>query len=76
MHSDQKAARIFGGLFILTFVTSIAGLLGRPGRRGSPKRLRQAKPSVNVGHIMRRSGVRNGGPCDGGKGSTTADVPS
>jgi hypothetical protein len=27
MHSDQKAARIFGGLFILTFVTSIAGLL-------------------------------------------------
>ncbi len=27
MSSDQKAARIFGGLFILTFVTSIAGLL-------------------------------------------------
>jgi hypothetical protein len=27
MHPDQKAARIFGGLFILTFVTSIAGLL-------------------------------------------------
>ncbi len=27
MYSGQKAARIFGGLFILTFVTSIAGLL-------------------------------------------------
>lgn len=27
MAPDQKAARIFGGLFILTFVTSIAGLL-------------------------------------------------
>lgn len=27
MSSDQRAARIFGGLFILTFVTSIAGLL-------------------------------------------------
>lgn len=27
MDSDQKAARIFGGLFLLTFVTSIAGLL-------------------------------------------------
>jgi hypothetical protein len=27
VHSDQKAARIFGGLFILTFVTSIIGLL-------------------------------------------------
>jgi len=27
MYSDQRAARIFGGLFILTFVTSIAGLL-------------------------------------------------
>ena len=27
MHSDQKAARIFGGLFLLTFVTSIAGVL-------------------------------------------------
>lgn len=27
MSSDQKAARIFGGLFILTFVTSIAGVL-------------------------------------------------
>ncbi len=26
MTSDQKAARIFGGLFLLTFVTSIAGL--------------------------------------------------
>src|SRR3954464_7563535 len=25
--SDQRAARIFGGLFLLTFVTSIAGLL-------------------------------------------------
>jgi hypothetical protein len=27
MSSDQKAARIFGGLFLLTFVTSIAGAL-------------------------------------------------
>ncbi len=27
MSSDRRAARIFGGLFILTFVTSIAGLL-------------------------------------------------
>jgi hypothetical protein len=27
MAPDQKAARIFGGLFVLTFVTSIAGLL-------------------------------------------------
>jgi Domain of unknown function (DUF4386) len=27
MYSDQKAARIFGGLFILTFITSIAGVL-------------------------------------------------
>ena len=27
MDSDQRAARIFGALFILTFVTSIAGLL-------------------------------------------------
>src|SRR5689334_23001733 len=27
MYSDQKAARIFGGLFLLTFVTSIAGAL-------------------------------------------------
>ena len=27
MHPDQKAARLFGGLFILTFVTSIAGVL-------------------------------------------------
>jgi hypothetical protein len=27
MQSDQRAARIFGGLFILTFITSIAGLL-------------------------------------------------
>jgi hypothetical protein len=27
MSSDQRAARIFGGLFILTFVTSIAGVL-------------------------------------------------
>ena len=27
MDSDQRAARIFGGLFILTFVTSIAGVL-------------------------------------------------
>ena len=27
MSSDQRAARVFGGLFILTFVTSIAGLL-------------------------------------------------
>ncbi len=27
MDSDEQAARIFGGLFILTFVTSIAGLL-------------------------------------------------
>lgn len=27
MDADQKAARIFGGLFILTFVTLIAGLL-------------------------------------------------
>jgi hypothetical protein len=26
MYSDQRAARIFGGLFILTFVTSIAGV--------------------------------------------------
>ncbi len=27
MSSDRKAARIFGGLFLLTFVTSIAGAL-------------------------------------------------
>jgi hypothetical protein len=27
MESDQRAARIFGALFILTFITSIAGLL-------------------------------------------------
>jgi hypothetical protein len=27
MSSDQKAARIFGGLFLLTFVTSITGVL-------------------------------------------------
>ena len=27
MYTDQKAARIFGGLFLLTFVTSIAGVL-------------------------------------------------
>ena len=27
MHPDQKAARIFGALFLLTFVTSIAGVL-------------------------------------------------
>ena len=27
MYADQRAARIFGGLFILTFVTSIAGVL-------------------------------------------------
>jgi hypothetical protein len=27
MYTDQKAARIFGGLFLLTFVTSIAGAL-------------------------------------------------
>ena len=27
MSRDQTAARVFGGLFILTFVTSIAGLL-------------------------------------------------
>jgi hypothetical protein len=27
MYPDQKAARIFGGLFLLTFVTSIAGVL-------------------------------------------------
>jgi hypothetical protein len=27
MPSDQKAARVFGGLFLLTFVTSIAGVL-------------------------------------------------
>src|SRR3954453_4722852 len=27
MSSDQKAARIFGALFLLTFVTSIAGVL-------------------------------------------------
>src|SRR5215210_737764 len=27
MDSDQRAARIFGALFILTFITSIAGLL-------------------------------------------------
>lgn len=27
MSSDQKAARVFGGLFLLTFVTSIAGAL-------------------------------------------------
>jgi hypothetical protein len=27
MSSDQKAARVFGGLFLLTFVTSIAGVL-------------------------------------------------
>jgi hypothetical protein len=27
MHSDKQAARVFGGLFVLTFVTSIAGLL-------------------------------------------------
>ena len=27
MYSDQKAARIFGGLFLLTFLTSIAGAL-------------------------------------------------
>jgi hypothetical protein len=27
MYSDRKAARIFGALFILTFITSIAGLL-------------------------------------------------
>src|SRR4051794_36896441 len=26
MDADQKAARIFGGLFLLTFVTSIAGV--------------------------------------------------